>query len=113
MSQWDNVELSIAIERKKRIEEMNSEASRVLVADELPLARKTRTVKNKRTGKVTTKSFYELMTEQQDACIKEFWLREPRSNSNGMVFREVMNRPGNDVSEKYSHVLLERKVIKG
>ena len=113
MSQWDNVELSIAIERKKRIEEMNSEASRVLVADELPLARKTRTVKNRRTNKTTVNSYYTFTEEQQRANIQEFWLREPRSNSNGIVFRDVMNRPGNDVSEKYSHVLLERKVIKG
>jgi hypothetical protein len=113
MSQWDNCELSIAIERKQRIAAMNSEASRVLVADDLPGVKKTHTVINRRTGKKNTTTFVEYMQIQQDACIKEFWLREPRSNSNGFVFRSVMSKPGNDVSDKYNKVLLSRTVVKG
>ena len=92
MSQWDNVESSQAIENKQRINEYNRQASEALPVNEQVITSTKTKVINRKSSKKIEKTIYQVMLEEQTACIKKFWTRTPRSNSNSFVFHTVQNQ---------------------
>ena len=67
---------------------------------------------NKRSGKVKeSKTIYEINEDNRANCIKRFWTRTPRSNSNSFVFHTVQNRTCETIEEK--PIVLSRQLIKG
>lgn len=92
ISQWDNIELSQTIENKQRIDEYNRQASNALPVNDQTVTSKTFKVVNRRTGTKSIKTLYQVNQERQEACIKKFWTRMPRSNSNSFVYHTVQNQ---------------------
>lgn len=94
MSQWDNVELSLAIERKQLAREYNRQASNALPIDQQHISTTTTKVINRRAGTVREGkrwSIYQINSHRQKACIARYWQRMPKSNSLQQEFRDVQN----------------------
>ena len=112
MSQWDNCEINESIRLRQMTEKYNQEASDRLPVEEQITSKKTRTVINRRTGVKHTESIFEYNQRMEANCVKRYWTRTPRSNSNSVVFHAVQND-----SSKYEYVpdpiVLETTLYKG
>ena len=91
MSQWDNIELSHAIEYKQRVQKFNLEASAALPLDQQHISTKTTKVLNRRTGIKHERTIHAINESNRKACITRYWLRAGKSNSLQFEFRQVQN----------------------
>ena len=94
MSQWDNVELSLAIERRQKLQEYNRQASEALPIDQQHVSTTTTKVITRSSGKTgvrAKKTIYQLNADAQQRCIARYWTRRPKSNSLQLEFRNVQN----------------------
>ena len=95
MSQWDNCEINEAIRLRQMADQYNQEASHALPVEEQTRTSKVRTVINRRSGVKHTETLFEYNTRMAENCVKRFWTRTPRSNSNSFVFHTVQNDSSN------------------
>ena len=114
MSQWDNCEINESIRIRQQTDEYNRQASELLPVEENISSTKTRTVINRRSGARVkhSETIYEFNQRMRENCVKRYWTRTPRSNSNSFVFHTVQNdsslyEPRNDA------IVIETILYKG
>lgn len=91
MSQWDNCEINESIRLRQMTDKYNEEASHALPVEENTRTSKVRTVINRRTGVKKTETLFEFNQRMAENCVRRYWTRTPRSNSNSFVFHTVQN----------------------
>ena len=88
MSQWDDVVPSQASTYQ---DDVNRQILELECENEI-LSRKVKSlVINRRTGKRTAKTLYQINIDRQQSCVARYWTRTPRSNSLGFEYRQVQN----------------------
>ena len=114
MSQWDNCEINESIRIRQQTDEYNRQASELLPVEENIASTKTRTVINRRSGArvKTSETLYEYNERMKQNCIRRYWTRTPRSNSNSFVYHTVQNDSSSFETVRDS-IVLETRLYRG